>query len=204
MGRLVRLPREASRTLNLAAAGGRDARAPAGDSAPSPLVEQDDYLLRLAKYVPAEILSFSILINAILDQALRDGGKAAAMAGIPVTTIAMAALVAGTIMSPVFVWYVHQKGDAWITHAAVSFLAFPFWAYASGAVAFADYRDGNLAVILLATFTLISGLIKPLPRAVAAAQDAAGTRDASPRGTGSAAVAARRLAHVTSIPLPGP
>ena len=38
---------------------------------------------------------------------------------------------------------------------------FPFWAYALGATAFLDHWDGNLAAILLATFTVVSGLIAP-------------------------------------------
>ena len=204
MGRLVRIPRE--RTLDGRAAPRDATAATAGAPAPSTVIEQDDYLLRLAKYVPAEILAFSILINAILEQALRNGGGAAAMAGIPVMTIAVAALVLGTLMSPFFVWYVHEKGDAWVTNACVSFFAFPFWSYAMGAVAFADYRDGNLAAILLASFTAMSGLIKPLPleSGRAAETEAAQPREASPRGTRSAATAARRLVDVTAIPMPGP
>src|SRR5579871_765457 len=158
MGRLVRIPREASRAVDPASAGQRGGAAEVA----APIIIQDDYLMRLAKYVPAEVLAFSILINAILDQALRNGGQTAVMAGIPVTTIAVAALVIGTLMAPFYVWYVHEKGDAWITNAFVSFLAFPFWSYALGAVAFTDYRDGNLAAILLASFSVISGLIKPL------------------------------------------
>ena len=194
MGRLVRIPREASRTLDPFAAGPHDfaARRTPGDSGLSASVEQDDYLLRLAKYVPAEILAFSILINAILDQALRDGGNAAAMAGIPVTTIARAALVIGTLMAPFYVWYVREKEDAWVTHAFVSFVAFPVWSYALGAVAFADYWDGNLAAMLLATFSVVSGMITPLP--FEAARNA-------PR---PAAVAARRLAEVIAMSGPEP
>ena len=209
MGRLVRIPRE--RTLDAARVAPRDAAAPApaGDAAPSTWIEQDDYLLRLAKYVPAEILAFSILINAILDQALRNGGSGAAMAGIPVMTIAIAALVLGTIMSPFYVWYVHEKGDAWITNACVAFVAFPFWSYALGAVAFTDYRDGNLAAILLASFTVISGLIKPQSFEAARVQEAVETepevQEGGPRIVRSAATAARRLVEVTNtIPLPGP
>lgn len=200
MGRLVRIPRQASQPPEGAAG------VPAGKAAPSIVVEQDDYLMRLAKYVPAEVLAFSILVNAILDQALRTGGNAAAMAGIPVTTIALAALVLGTIASPFYVWYVHEREDAWVTNACVSFFAFPFWSYAMGAVAFADYRDGNLAAILLASFTAMSGLIKPLPleSGRAAETEAAQPREASPRGTRSAATAARRLVDVTAIPMPGP
>jgi hypothetical protein len=208
MGRLVRIPRE--RTPDSARAAPRDA-ATAGDPAPSTSIEQDDYLLRIAKYVPAEVLGFSILINAVLDQALRNGGSAAAMAGIPVMTIAIAALVLGTVMAPFYVWYVHQKGDAWVTNACVSFVAFPFWSYALGAVAFTDIRDGNLAAILLASFTVMSGMIKPLSFAATRAQEAVETepevvaQDGGPRIVRSAATAARRLVDVTNtIPLPGP
>jgi hypothetical protein len=136
----------------------------AGELPPYAVIEQDSYLERIAKYVPAEVLAFSIFINAILDQALRSGGHAAMMGGMPVTLIAGITLLAGMMLSPFFVWYVHEDGDAWITNAFVSFFAFPFWSYAIGAVAFADYRDGNLAAILLATFTVVSGLIKPRVR----------------------------------------
>jgi len=208
MGRLVRIPRE--HTLDSAGAAPRDATT-AGAPAPSTWIGQDDYLLRLAKYVPAEVLAFSILINAILDQALRNGGAAAAMAGIPVMTIAVAMLVLGTLMSPFFVWYVHEKGDAWVTNACVSFVAFPFWSYALGAVAFTDLRDGNLAAILLASFTVISGLIKPQSFEAARAREAVQSepevlaQEGGPRVVRTAATAARRLVEVTNtIPLPGP
>jgi hypothetical protein len=208
MGRLVRIPRE--RTLDTRTAA-REPGTAGGESAPSRWIEQDDYLLRLAKYVPAEVLAFSVVINAVLDQALRNGGSGAAMAGIPVMTIAIAALVLGTLMSPFFVWYVHQDGDAWLTNACVAFVAFPFWSYALGAVAFTDIRDGNLAAILLASFTVISGLIKPLAFEPAIAQEAVQlepevvAQDGAPRALRSAALAARRLVEVTNtIPLPGP
>ena len=56
-----------------------------------------------------------------------------------------------------------QDGDAWIVNAVVSTIAFPFWAYLMGAVAFADHHDGNLAVILVMSFTVVSGLVAPLP-----------------------------------------
>ena len=193
MGRLVRITREASRTFDPSTAGPQNsARGTVGDFGPSISIDEDDYLLRLAKYVPAEILGFSILINAILDQALRDRGDAAMMAAIPVTTIAIAALVIGALMAPVYVWYVHEKGDAWITHAFVSFLAFPVWSYALGTVAFADYWDGNLAAMLLASFSVVSGMVKPLPF---------DTARSTPK---SAVVAARRLAAVIAMPASGP
>jgi len=123
----------------------------------------DDYLTRMVKYVPAEIVGCSMLVNAILAQAMVAGGGTATMAGFSVTTIATGALLVGLILTPLFCWYVRSDGDAWIVNAAVSTIAFPFWCYLMGAVAFAKFHDGNLAAILILTFTAVSGLVAPVP-----------------------------------------
>ena len=121
-----------------------------------------------------------MLINAILDQAMKSGGKNAAMAGFPVSSIAQAALVLACLLTPLFCWYVREEGDAWIVNAFVSTIAFPFWAYLTGAVAFANYHDGNLAAILVMTFTVVSGLVAPLPSRSCASRPA----EARPRRRG--------------------
>jgi hypothetical protein len=151
MSRLVRVPREVP---------GAEGSGLNDDTQLSAYVA-DGYLERIAKYVPAEMLAFSIFINAILDQAVKSGGKLTSMAGFPVVQIALIAFIACWICAPLFAWYVRQKGDAWVVNAFVSFLAFPVWSYAIGNVAFQDYRDGNLAAILLVSFSLLSGLITP-------------------------------------------
>ena len=84
----------------------------------------DGYLERVVKYVPAEIIAFSMIINAILDQAVKNGGPNALMAGLPVTIIAWAGLLVAMILTPIFCWYVQKDGDAWIANAVVSTLAF--------------------------------------------------------------------------------
>ncbi len=122
----------------------------------------DDYLTRLVKYIPAEIIGGSMLVNAILAQAVAAGNGSATMAGLSVTTIAVGALLVGLILTPLFCWYVREDGDAWIVNAVVSTIAFPFWAYLMGAVAFAKFHDGDLAVILILTFTAVSGLVAPV------------------------------------------
>ena len=163
MGRLVRVPRLVQGS-DLSLAGlSDDMLHPgiAGMPGQTQMVAGDNYLERIAKYVPAEVLAFSLFINSILEQAVRTGGKTAMMAGFSVTSIAAGALVVAMLLVPLFVWYVREPGDAWFTNAFVSTLAFPFWAYAMNAVAFADYRDGNFAAILLATFTVVSGLVTP-------------------------------------------
>jgi hypothetical protein len=163
MSRLVRVPKLAESDLAIA---GLEDMLPMGGAeghAHNPPVA-DNYLERIAKYVPGEVLAFFVFINVILEQAQKTGGKSAVMAGVPVTTVAQGALIIGLVLTPLFVWYVREEGDAWLTNAVVSTLAFPFWAYALGAVAFSDYWDGNLAAILLATFTVVSGLVAPRMR----------------------------------------
>jgi uncharacterized Tic20 family protein len=124
-------------------------------------VAGDNYLERMVKYIPGEVIGFSMLINAILDQAQKAGGPNAAMAGLSIGFIATGALLVGCILTPLFCWYVREDGDAWVTNAMVSTIAFPFWSYLMGAVAFASIHDGNLAVILVLTFTVVSGLVYP-------------------------------------------
>jgi hypothetical protein len=162
MGRLVRKPKLA--TAEPQTGGGFEGmfQAPARTAPVSGAVAGDDYLTRMAKYVPAEVLGFSIVVNSILAQAMVAGGDNATMAGFSVTGIAVGALLVGIILTPLFCWYVREDGDAWMLNAIVSTIAFPFWSYLAGAVAFAKFHDGNLAVILILTFTAVSGLVAPV------------------------------------------
>jgi heme/copper-type cytochrome/quinol oxidase subunit 3 len=153
MSRLVRKPRVADVDL---IANREDGRQVLANAEPG-----DGYLERMVKYVPAEIIAFSMLINAILEQAMKSGGPDAAMAGIPVPVVATVALLIGCVLTPVYCWYVRRDGDAWILNAAVSTIALLFWTYLMGAVAFANHHDGNLAAILVLAFTVISGLVAP-------------------------------------------
>jgi hypothetical protein len=163
MSRLVRKPQVPDLDLHIAGledvlqsglAGMRMANAEPGDN----------YLERMVKYVPAEVIAFSMVINAILDQAMKAGGQSATMAGFPVASIAIGALGLGVVLTPLFCCYVREDGDAWIVNSVMSTIAFPLWAYLMGAVAFDKYHDGNLAAILVLTFTAVSGLVTPRAR----------------------------------------
>jgi len=161
MGRLVRKPVVPDLDLQIAGLEGVLQSDIAGMQMAG-AVPGDNYVERMIKYIPGEVIGFSMLINAILDQALKGGGPNAAMAGLPIAAIATGALLIGCVLTPLFCWYVREDGDAWIVNALVSTIAFPFWAYLMGAVAFAGIHDGNFAVILVLTFTVISGLISPV------------------------------------------
>jgi hypothetical protein len=155
MGRLVRKPQVPD--LDSQIAGLKGAQSGLAGMQAAKADPGDGYLERMVKYVPAEIIAFSMVINAILEQAMKSGGDHAAMAGVPVPVIAAVAC----LLTPLFCWYVRQDGDAWVTNAVVSTIALPFWAYLMGAVAFAPFHDGNLAAILVMSFTVVSGLVAP-------------------------------------------
>jgi hypothetical protein len=174
MSRLVRIP--ISQRLSSSANGideqsfggyDRHGRLPAA-------ALDDSYLDRVAKYVPGEVLAFFVVINAILNQVVQSTGTGATMAGLPVMAVAVIMLIVCTILVPLFVWYVRQEGDAWVINAVVSTVAFPFWAYALGATAFAGHWDGNLAAIMLATVTVVSGLVSPQIRTSERQEQSAG------------------------------
>jgi hypothetical protein len=181
MGRLVRKPTlPAAEVAQAAGDFGGLFQAPARTRPAVEAAPGDDYLLRTVKYVPGEVLGFSMLVNSILSQAI-SGSDNATMAGVSVTTIAIIALVAGCILTPVFCWYVREDGDAWVTNAVVSTIAFPFWCYLMGAVAFAKIHDGNLAVILILTFTAVSGLVAPVADRPQAQEQAGANPKEGPR-----------------------
>jgi hypothetical protein len=161
MGRLVRKPPVPD--LDSQVAGLKSAHSGLGGLQAVKADPGDGYLERMVKYVPAEIIAFSMVINAILEQAMKSGGDHAAMAGVQVPVIAAGALVIACLLTPLFCWYVRQDGDACITNAVVSTIGLPFWAYLMGAIAFAHFHDGNLAAILVMSFTVVSGLVAPRP-----------------------------------------
>ena len=174
MGRLVRKPKLPEAEPQGSDFGGMfQTRARPAATA----IAGDDYLTRMVKYIPAEIIGCSMLVNSILAQAMLAGGGTATMAGFSVTSIAVGALLVGLILTPLFCWYVREDGDAWLTNVIVSTVAFPFWAYLMGAVAFDKIHDGNLAVILILTFTGVSGLVAPMPERSRLAEQIANPKD---------------------------
>jgi hypothetical protein len=139
----------------------------------------DGYLERVAKFVPAEVVGFFLFVNNILQQSDKPD-HSGTMVGISVHTISIWAFLIGLILTPVYIWYIHEDDDAWKLNAFVSTLAFPIWAYAIGAVAFDKFHDGNFASILLATFTVFSGLLKPPAKSDQDANDTTGGQHGGP------------------------
>src|SRR5258708_32968669 len=112
MSRLVRVPKRASDDLAFAGLEDMLPHGLGGAEDQQIATETDNYLERIAKYVPGEVLAFFIFINIILEQAVKTGGKSAAMAGGPGAAGAQGAVGVGPLLTPPFVWDVRGACDA--------------------------------------------------------------------------------------------
>ncbi len=130
-----------------------------------------NYLDRVRAYIPIEVVAFFVFANSlVLGTELKTSKIVEKVTVTYLTTdgwSALAALVIGALATLLTAFLASRaKGrQVWLTHAAVSLLAFGAWSYAIGARA---YEILNIAIvpsmagILLAAFTLFSGLIVPV------------------------------------------
>ena len=107
MGRLVRKPQIADEQISDLE---RVLRSDLDGIATPNAEPGDDYLLRMVKYIPGEVLAFTMLVNAILQQALRAGGVHATMAGIPVNLVAVCTLIVSCLILDAAVLLVRAPG----------------------------------------------------------------------------------------------
>ena len=156
------------------------AQAGNGDAAGKDAEGADNYLERIAKYVPAEIVAFFIFVNSIcagaIDKHISDSSpesfhallakalETVTMAGFNVWIVSWGLLLLGFVLTPLYLLAVRDPNDPGEfvgLNIAVALVAFPVWAYAVGAVAFRPWYDGGLASILVAVFSVVSGAISP-------------------------------------------
>ncbi len=116
----------------------------------------DDYLGRLAKYIPAEIVGLYI------------GMVAAAPAGHPkIGTILWVIFGLNFVLVPIYMFIVTSretgKGPLW-PQIVLATIAFPVWAFAMGGpFKQFDWYQGWIATMLLMFITVVFGLMKPKP-----------------------------------------
>lgn len=113
-----------------------------------------DRIEAISKYVPAEILAFYVpivpAINLLQHEAWRP-------------PIQWAAFALAWLLVPVyFVWIAQGDRRRW-RQVALSSLAFPIWAYVTGALKgpLAPWYEDAIGVILLLAFSLASAFLLP-------------------------------------------
>jgi hypothetical protein len=126
----------------------------AGNVLPTPSATPaaaDDYMTKLVKYIPTEIVAVYLFISGILKNLA------------PNAVLDWGVFVLLLVLTPVYIWRVTkdpQKSPAW-DQLVVSFVSFAVWVFALGGP-FAAYAWYNplYGSILVALFTLIAPIIK--------------------------------------------
>jgi hypothetical protein len=135
MGRLVDAPRSVALT------GGSS--------------DTSEYLERVAKYIPGEILAAYLSINGIIKSV--DASKEELL-----PYAAWGAFVICLVFTPIYLSTMARPGQPKKMHMLISTIAFIVWAYALGGVFdLAGFYKPWLSSMILVVFTLVSGTAKP-------------------------------------------
>jgi hypothetical protein len=116
---------------------------------------EDDYLGRLAKYIPAEIVGLYVAMVA-----------AAPATDLHYKTILWVIFFLNALLVPIYMLIITSregKGVLWL-QVGLSTLSFPIWAFAMGGpFKELSWYQGWMASILLMFVTVVFGLAKPRP-----------------------------------------
>jgi len=114
----------------------------------------NEYLDRVAKYIPGEILAGYVTLQASIQ-------GPPAVWWLPV-------YVALVVLTPVYLFLMREKGKPWKLHAAIGTVAFVIWTFALHAnskfspfYALPPEWTYGLPAALLVIFTLVSGALQP-------------------------------------------
>lgn len=115
----------------------------------------DNYLARVAKYVPSEILAAYITALGIINTVAEPGLK---------WWLYLAFLVLCLVFTPIYFNQMANQGQPKAAQMVVSTLAFLVWAYSLGGFfEVVGIYHSVVASLVLIAFTLVSGAIVPRP-----------------------------------------
>lgn len=114
----------------------------------------DNYLARVAKYIPGEIVATYLSLMGFMKNV-----DPADEAKLPALWVI---LILCFVLTPVYFWKFTERDQPKLRHLVVSSLAFLAWAYALGGVfeSMGWYKPW-LGSVILALYTLLAGLVPP-------------------------------------------
>ncbi len=132
---------------------------------PSPAVERgkdttdggDEYLTRVAKYVPAEIVGAYLAGQGVIIASSSSGAGTRSRAFLILAAVLL-------VCTPLYLRAMAKPGQPWRKHAVVGSLAFAVWVYALAELPRVfDIYSPLAASLALILFTVVSGLVQPRP-----------------------------------------
>jgi hypothetical protein len=111
----------------------------------------DDYLSRIVKYVPVEVITLFALVNGAIQQSSSQG---------PHAVLLWIVFVVIAALTPLYLWRVQKVTK--VVQLAVSTVAFGVWVfYIGGPFALCTWYQPLYGVVVLPLFTFAIGLIEP-------------------------------------------
>ena len=118
---------------------------------------EDKYATRILKYIPAESVAVYLGIQSFMkvpdDQILE----------FKIWWVFVYSII--LVLTPVYIWKLHQKGKPWILQAIFSTVGFVVWSYAlhnpNTLSPFAAIYDSNLAGICVILYPFVVGAFSP-------------------------------------------
>lgn len=115
---------------------------------------QDDYLGRLAGYIPTEIVGLYLAASGVIPKANEQ------------EVVLWIVFAACWILTPIYLWYATNdpKKGPLVLQIMLASIAFPVWVFAiGGPFELQSWYKAYIASILLFFVTFIIGFIKPKP-----------------------------------------
>ena len=143
-----------------------------GDAAHGGATQVDNYAVRIAKYVPAEVIAFYLAADKLFVPVAATPVQGGADAGTALVSkfidahgsyFAAGIFLVALIATPLYILQQSEKNQPWGIHAVMSSVAFVIWSYATQGALFLgnglyDARLGSIAVLV---YTLLSGFVIP-------------------------------------------
>ena len=121
-------------------------------------VNGDEYLGRLVKYIPSEIIALYVAVAGVIPTPPNNTDKAASVTHVALWWNFFLCL----LLTPIYIWWATRNPNRMFptVQITLSTIAFAVWVFALGGP-FEHMRPGYVASIVLMFVTFVFGMIKP-------------------------------------------
>ncbi|MEJ1938818.1 hypothetical protein WDZ92_52140 [Nostoc sp. NIES-2111] len=127
----------------------------------------DTYTDRVVKYIPAESVTFFVLVDKVLIAYFGIDKAEIESASLPtfVFFLSGAFILLGLILTPVYLRRRALPGQPWTLHASISAIAFVIWTYTLSGSFFLlmGWHNAFVSAILAPLFTYVAAAFEPSP-----------------------------------------
>jgi hypothetical protein len=131
----------------------------------NPQTDTDDYPTRMAKYVPAEVVTFYLLVDKLFHKVADTKGLSVADTFVQKNLyyFAVGIFALGLVGTPLYYRQMATNNEPWKVQAVIATVAFAIWAYTvrGGIFSQADLYSEAIAGGMAGLWTFAAAFVKP-------------------------------------------